>query len=572
MDDEKPKEPFEVPAKWIRNAADEWAVNKGAMWMPSRGEHFIRFAESNCCLYEGSRWAGKPIKLLDWQIDFSMRLYSWVVWSEFLGRWVRRFKRARLWVPKKNGKSPFLAVNGMYLTVADGELGGKTYSAAHDVKQARIVHDHAINMVKMSPALMSECLLNMTERRITHTLTKSWYGVISGEHEGQEGLNGNAIIDEGHVVDVRLANVLEYMGISREEPIELMASTTGDKVTGWGKQQWEYGDLVNNGEVEDIGLLHQVYATPQNATDEDLVNNKDLWYAANPSLGTIIDPEQFERELLAAISTPSKWANFKKYRFNIWQSSSSPWLPSKAWEGCAEGQLQPERLHGCRGYLGLDMSLARDMTAINLIIPQQRDDYTGNPSDPEAKIYYQLPMMWITRSAVERWKHLVPYEDWIARGFLNVHEEGQLDFAQIRSDIIKFCDPFTVVTLGYDAKYAIDTAPMLAEELGCEQIEFKQTLMEYAEPTQMYERLVKLHLMRHFNHPVLNWMAGHVEVTNADRSGNYRPVKPAVSDKKESRESHKAIDGIIAGVMACREASHFQEQKSIYDTPGSLAL
>ncbi len=568
MDDKKP---IDVPAEWIRNAADEWAVAKGAMWKPANGDDFINFAENYCCLYEGSRWAGKPIKLLDWQIDFSMRLYSWVVWSDFLGRWVRRFKRARLWVPKKNGKSPFLAVNGMYLTVADGELGGKTYSAAHDKPQARIVHDHAINMVKMSPELMGECEINMTERRITHTRTTSWYGVISGEHEGQEGLNGNAIIDEGHVVDIRLANVLEYMGISREEPLELMASTTGDKVTGWGKQQWDYGAMVNNGEVEDIGFLHQCYAAPQDASDEDLVSNKDLWYSANPSLGFIIDPDQFERELNAAKNTPAKWANFKKYRFNIWQSSSSPWLPADAWAGCGEGQLQVAQLHGGIGYLGLDMSLARDMTAINLIIPQQRHDYTGDASDPEAKTYYQLPLMWITRSAVDRWKHLVPYEDWIGRSFLKIHEDRQLDFARIRSDIVEFCAPYKIVTLSFDKMYAADTAPMLAEELGCELIEFRQTLMEFAEPTQMYERLVKLHLMRHFDHPVLNWMAGHVEVTNPDRSGNYRPVKPAVSDKKESRESHKAIDGIIAGVMATREASHFQGG-SIYDTPGALAL
>lgn len=570
--DDKNDPIIDVPAEFIRNAADEWAVNIGAKWAPNRSQIFIDFAETNCCLYEGSRWAGKPIQLLEWQKDFSRRLYSWVVWSDFLKRYVRRFKRARLWVPKKNGKSPFLAVNGMYLTVADGEVGGKTYSAARDKPQARIVHDHALNMVLMSPALSKRCTINMTERRITDSLTMSWYGVISGESEGQEGLNGNAIIDEGHVVDVRLANVLEYMGISREEPLEIMASTTGDKVTGWGKQQWDYGAQVNNGEVEDVGFLHVCYSAPADATDEQLTTDKELWYAANPSLGHIIDPEQFERELVAAKNTPGKWANFKKYRFNIWQSSSSPWLPAEDWAACAVSEEIKEQLIGCRGYLGLDMSLSRDMTAVNLIIPQQRHDFSGEPDEPEAKTYYQLPMMWITRYAVDRWKHLVPYEDWIKRGFLKVHESRQIEFADVRGDIVEFCKPYKIVTLGFDAKYAMETSAMLAEALECEAVEFRQTLMEYAEPTQMYERLVKLRLMKHFNHPVLNWMAGHVEVTNIDRSGNYRPVKPQASEKAESRESHKAIDGIIAGVMAIREASHFKSEVSIYAEPGNLAL
>jgi phage terminase large subunit-like protein len=362
------------------------------------------------------------------------------------------------------------------------------------------------------------------------------------------------------------------MGISREEPLEIMASTAGDRVTGWGKQQWDYGELVNNGDVEDMGFLHACYAAPQDATDEQLTTDKSIWYAANPSLGKIIDPEQFEKELKAAKSTPSKWANFKKYRFNIWQSTSSPWLPAEDWAACAETQLRKETLTGSNGYLGMDMSLARDMTAINLIIPVGRDDYSGEPTDPEAKTYYQLPLMWITEFAVDKWKHLVPYEDWIKRGMLNVHEGRQLDFAKIRRDIVEFCAEFHVMTLSFDAKYAIETAPMLADELNCELIEFRQSILEYAEPTQMYERLVKLHLMRHFNHPVLNWMAGHVEVTNPDRSGNYRPVKPAVADKQESREAHKSIDGIIAGVMAIREASHADAQRSMYDTPGALSL
>lgn len=550
-----------APPEFVRNHADELAVSRGARWLPANGHHFISFAEKNCRLYEGARWAGRPIVLMDWQKDFAMRLYSWVMWSEFLGRWIRRFKRARLWVPKKNGKSPFLAVNGIYLTLADGELGGKTYSAAHDIRQARIVHDHALNMVRMSPDLATECTVNMSERRITHTRTTSWYGVISSDHDGQEGLNGNAIIDEGHVVDSRLASVLEYMGASREEPLEIMASTAGDKLTGWGKQQWDYGEMVNCGDVDDIGYLHVKYAAPADATDDDLATNRELWQAANPSLGTIIDPEQFERELIAAKNTPARWASFKKYRFNIWQSSSSPWLPADAWRACAEHEITVGSLAGSQGYLGLDMSLARDMTAMNLVIPRQRTDYQGECEAPEAKRYYQLPKMWITRTAVDRWSHLVPYEDWIASGALQVHESRQLDFSRIREDILEACAPYRVLTLSYDAMYAVDTAPMLADELGCELIEFKQRLLEFAEPTQMYERLVKLGLMRHFNHPVLNWMAGHVEVTNPDRSGNYRPVKPASSDRQGSRESHCAIDAIVAGVMALREACHYREHR-----------
>lgn len=561
---------IDVPSAWIRNAADERAITRGAKWCQDNGDHFIRVTTTNFRLYEGAQWAGKLIVWQDWQEDFWRRLFSWVVYSDFYGRWVRRFTRARLWVAKKNGKSPMGAAAGLYLTTADGEMGGKTYSAAHDSKQASIIHDHAINMVRMSPELTEECVINMTNKRITHTRSNSWYGVISSEHEGQEGLNGNAIIDEGHVVDARLAKVLEYMGASREEPLELMVSTAGDKLDGWGKQQWDYGDQVNKGDVDDISFLHVAYSAPQDATDEELAKNRAYWKAANPSMGTILDPERFEAELNAARKVPTKWTTFKKYRFNIWQSTSTPWLSGDDWKANATDDAELTALVGKDAYLGLDMALARDMAAINLIVPLAREEYDGESADPEAKCYYQIPKMWITRAAVDRWSHLVPYyEDWAARGYLTIHEDRQLYFSDIVEDAAEFCKPYNVVHLTFDQTYATMVSEQLAEKLGCGRIEFRQTIHEYGEPTQMYERLLKMRLMRHFNHPVLNWMAGHVNVTRPDRSGNYRPTKPRVAGIEEA---HKAIDGIVAGVMATREASHADSGRSIYETPGALML
>jgi phage terminase large subunit-like protein len=558
---------IDVPECWIRNAADRRAVERGARWCEDNGNHFLRTTTSNFRLYEGAQWAGKLIVWQDWQEDFWRRLFSWVVWSEFYGRWVRRFKRARLWVAKKNGKSPMGAACGLYLTIADGEMGGKTFSAAHDSKQASIIHDHAINMVRMSPELSGECVINLTNKRITHTRTNTWYGVISSDHEGQEGLNGNAIIDEGHVVDARLAKVLEYMGASREEPLELMVSTAGDKLDGWGKQQWDYGEQVNKGDIDDVSLLHVAYCAPQNATDEELITNREYWKAANPSLGSILDPERFEQEMLSARKVPTKWTTFKKYRFNIWQSSSTPWLDGDDWNANITSKDEVERLAGMDGYLGLDMSLARDMTAINLIIPVPRDDYEGDSRDPEAKVYYQLPKMWITSAAVDRWSHLVPhYGEWAEAGHLEIQEGRQLYFTQIVEDIIEYCKPYKVQSVTFDPAYAQMVSEQLAERLSCDRIEFRQTIMEYLRPTQMYERLLKLRLLRHFNHPVLNWMAGHVNVTRPDRAGNYRPTKPRVAGIEEA---HKAIDGIVAGVMAIREASN----EVVYEyKPGVMTL
>lgn len=552
--------PKRVPKKWVRNKADELAVRAGCRFDPARGEHFIDVVSKNFRLYEGTRYAGKLFEFMPYQIDFSMRLYSWVIWSPFLKQWVRRFRRASLWVPKKNGKSPFAAANGLYLTTADGEQGGKTYSTAKDGKQARIVHDHAIKMVEQSPLLLEACSVNYTEKRILHLETNSFYGVIAGDNiEGQEGLNGNSIVDEGHVVDSKLAAVLEYMGASRDEPLELMVSTAGNNMMGWGRKRWDYGERVNSGEVDDLEFLHVAYAADQHATDAELDNPK-VWKAANPALGEIINPEVFARELRAAKAKgPADWARFKMYRFNIWQASSCPWIEPDWWEAC-RGDYSIEDFEGSPVYFALDGSLSGDMTCLHVIIPVAREDWDGDPESEEGKIYHLCPILYITRAAVKKYGDKAHFANWAAAGHLKIVESNQIDYQAVEDDAVDLAGEheLSVQSITYDAIYAASCAQKIADRIGCPHVVFKQSLMEYAEPTDMFERLLKLGLIRHPNNFVLNWQAGHVETTLPNRQGWRQPVKPQSSDKLESRQAHKSIDGITSAIMGLRDARKFK--------------
>lgn len=557
-------DPVDVPVEWIRNTADEMAVAEGAKWDQSRGEHFCNFVENNCRLYEGRKWAGKLVVLADWQRDFFIRLFSWVLWSEHEQTWFRRFRRARLWMPKKNGKSPTGAFVGAYLTYADGERGAKTYSIAKILKQAKIIHNHAIKVVEQSPILLGESEINRTTGELRHPSSGNLYTVVSGENPASlEGANGNFLIDEGHVVDTRTYKAIEYAGASRDEPLEMMVSTAGVNMHGWGKQQWDYGEDVNAGKVEDIQFLHHAYAAPQDATDEELLD-PETWKQANPSLGTIINPEVFERELKASRRSPASWASFKMYRFNIWGQTSNRWLNKRSWNA-AKTDRSLSLFAGEPSYLGLDMSLTRDMTGAALILPVMREGCESEAENEESKVYFIYPILWITQAAVERWQDKVPFSEWARCGDLRIISGPKIEFARVRADIINEFSHTEVQSITYDATYAVETAERLAESLNCEQIEFRQTLMEYAEPTQAFERLLDMGLLHHPGNKVFDWQAENVEITIPDRSGNYRPVKPQSSDKSNSREAHKTIDGIQASIMALREARKFESYVSYYE-------
>lgn len=525
-------EPHEVPDEWVRNKSDELAIAQGCKWDGSRGEHYIHTVENNFRLYEGTNFAGKMMKLMPDQRDFAMRAYSWVRWSDFSGRWVRRFRRTSHWKPKKNGKSPEAAANGNYLTVADGEIGGKTYAVAKDGQQARIVFDHAMKMVEQSPDLFAACKITQNpERRITHLESLSWFGVLSGDNiEGQEGRNGNAIVDEAHVVNERLARVLKYMGASREEPLEMAFSTAGDNIDGWGKKRWDYGERVNAGEIQDTEFLHVCYAAPQDASDEEL-RDRDLWRRVNPAMGFILDEERFAQELEAAASgSLLEWSDFKKYRFNIWQHSSSPWLSLSGWaKGAKSAELDPD----ADTWIGIDLSAVSDFTAIAVL---QRD---GDGFRVQVRSFVSQ-----TR-ANQHANNGLPVFDWARDGHLTICEGSRIDYELVYAALEHIHRNYRVVGAGYDKAMA-EALRQHFEPLGLPLVEIPQNFTGLNAASKTLEALVSDGLILHGGDPLLGWMAKNVTVKRDD-SDRIRPVKP---DRKEL----KAIDGIVALIMAIGEA------------------
>jgi phage terminase large subunit-like protein len=89
--------------------------------------------------------AGEPLVLTDWQ----RWLMDALLERNEAGR--RRYRRALIGLPRKNGKSLLgsaLALYGLFV----GERGAEVYSAAGDRQQARIVFGEAKQQVLDSPA------------------------------------------------------------------------------------------------------------------------------------------------------------------------------------------------------------------------------------------------------------------------------------------------------------------------------------------------------------------------------------------------------------------------------------
>lgn len=547
-----------ITRRWIRNVADERAAGRGYRFDPTRGTNdegtgIIDFIQSNLRLYEGEG-AGKLVVLMPWQIDVLMRIFGWVKFDSEWGRDVRRFRKASLWLPKKNGKSPLAAMVGLYLLVGDGEQGQKVFSAAKDGGQAAIMHTHARMMVDRSPALKDECKINQSTGRIIHLPTSSFYDVLSGDNiAGQEGINGSIIIDEVHVVDDRLARVIEYAGASRSEALQLEVSTAGDNPQGYGKRQYDYGKQVESGEADDDRFFFACYEAPQDATDEQC-GDIEIWKAANPSWGYIIRESEYRDAYSRARKSLNDFVTFKKYRLNIWQQSENPWLSKGDWEGCRQQYAEADLL-GRECYAGLDLSKTRDTSALVLVFPED---------DGEFK---QLAYFWLPEETARAKNHIAPFMQWSHDGYLTLTSGKVIDYAFIRARLNDIRSKFDLRKIVFDATYAAPLMQRLTEEDGwpeeiCEQ--FPQTTMAFAAPTSNYERLIIDAKLHHNGNPLFSWQAGNVCV-KADANGNIRPVK-------QRKGTFQTIDGAVAAIMGLAAATvGVESEKSIYNEYGEMS-
>lgn len=600
-----------ITKQWMRNASDDKAVANGCWFDELRAAYAVWWIERYCRLYEGSD--GDPLILrgcgdckcevlihdswflddgetpnpavvahyraraerhckcvaaghfIDWQFETFMRLFGWVKHSEKLGREVRRFREASIWIAKKNKKSPSLAALGLYLLAGDGEHGQKVFLAAKDGTQAReIAGKHAIEMLQQSEELTEACTVNKNLSQITHEESRSLLKPLSSSNsrtkESKEGLNGSVLIDETHVVDRDFVSRISRAGISRNEPLMCEFSTAGNNPDGYGKERFDYSCKVISGDVVDQELLAVVHAAPQDLSDEDLEADP-LKYGrmANPAMGHTVDPQEFLSDYNKSKVSAEKLAEFKMYRLNIWQHSACPWLNQDDWRrGAMPDEVNEAELAGRDCFGALDIARVYDTSAFVLVFPPVDDD------EP----WKMLAYFWLPEETAKERASLVPYATWAAADAITLTPGNWGEDEPIRERMNEANRQFKLHKVAYDKRFADSLIQRLNVEDGwpIEQFhEYPQYPAAYTAATEELERLLLSGKFAHADNPVLNWQAEHV-VLLKDNKKNKKPMKPKKSD-------YRSVDGIQAGVMALDEAMHNPiEEPSIYSTPGNLAL
>lgn len=499
------------------------------------GEHFpyyfdehaarkvCRFAEMFA--HVKGRWALRTpdndprFRAQPWQAFFLCVLFGWKRKSDG----TRRFRKASLYVPRKNGKSFLAAVIALFLAFVDGEPGAEVYSGATTEKQALEVFTPARRMALDRPEFLEAFNVEVYAKSLVRMADGSKLEPVIGKPGDGSSPHG-AIVDEFHEHDTSelYDTMLTGMG-ARRQPLLLVITTAGTNLASPCYDDYKTCCSILDGVLHDeehFALVYEVDAGVDWTTDAALA-------MANPNLGVSVDADFLRSRRADALVNARKQSTFKIKHLNVWVHARDAFVNMERWHACAEPfDIEPGR----DMVLALDLASKTDLAAlVALALPTDADPVH------RALARFYLPSATVRDPSNEH------YFKWREEQWLEETDGEIIDYEFIYRDVLELCERFRVTAIAYDPYQATMFVNRLQAD-GLPALEFRQTVLNMSEPMKQAEAMIRAGTIRHDGNPVLTWCVANVEA-RVDAKDNVYP-------RKSGERQENKIDGFVALVMA----------------------
>lgn len=526
-----------VACKWVKLACKrhlddlETAKNKDSKYFfdAEAAEKVCNFVE--LLPHTKGKWGQKRelIKLQPWQSFLFYALFGWK--NRRTGR--RKYRKAYIAVPRKNGKSIIAAGIGLYMFAADGEYGAEVYSGATTEKQAWEIFRPAKQMLERRSELRDAVGAEVWAKLLVCPGDGSRLEPIIGK-PGDGSSPSCALIDEYHEHENSdQVDTMETGMGAREQPLLLMITTAGFNIAGPCYDQELEAKKLLEGALDDEELFALIYSID----DDDDWSDPTVLRKANPNFDVSVDAEFLLSQQKQAAQNAAKQTRFKTKHLNVWCSAKTAWLNILDWNRCADFTLRREQFKGCLNWKAVDLASRSDICAD---VDVFRKDINGKAH------YYMFGKYRLPEAAIENnMKHRNLYMKWVIEGFLEQHEGAEIDFDIVRDDLLADIGEYGPEEVVFDPHRASLLMQQLTKENVENVVEFRQIVLTMSPAMKEFESAVKGGRLHHDGNPVLTWMISNV-VAKLDAKDNIYPRK----EKPENK-----IDGVVAGIMAIARAS-----------------
>lgn len=516
-----------IPAcKWVKLAADRHFRDKSRKdWAykfdPEKAEKVSQFCE--LFPHTKGKWAAskEPFMLQPFQCFITLSVFGWVH-KEGPKKGKRRFTRALVLLPRKNGKSDLFARFGLHMLSNDGEFGAEVYSGATSESQAWEVFRPARLMAERTVEFQEFYGVEVMKSNLHILKNGSRFEPIIGK-PGDGASPSCAIIDEYHEhLDDTLFDTMETGMVAREQPLSLVITTAGDNLGGPCYSLTKDLEKILEGTVE-----NETFWGIQYTIDEgDSWDSEEALRKANPNYGVSVDADALKGKQLEAIRNSRKQGVFQTKHLNVWVGARQAFFNIHAWQACGKAGRRPEDYKGRRLIVGLDLASTKDIAAVMLMfeLPSGKSACFGR---------FYVPETAIENGTNEH------YAGWAKDGHLIVTDGSMIDYQRIEEDILALHGRYGIAEIAFDPAYAqMMVQRLMAKGICC--VEVRPTVLNFSAPMKHLDGLILDGKIEHDGDPCMTWQMSNV-VSKTDQKDNVYPNK----ERPEAK-----IDGPVALIMA----------------------
>lgn len=294
---------------------------------PSDAEFVIQIIEKTFVHDQGEKLDGSPLRgepflLEPWQKFIVYNLLSFYR----KGTRIRRYKEAFIYVPRKNGKTRFVAALSWALGLLERRSGSKVYIVGAALDQSLQSFNFILfNLGEMGERHNFRVLDNNQEHSIGGSLGDGsiYIKALAANPDRQDSLNCNlAIADEVHAYRTpKQYNIIKEAMKAYTNKLMIGITTAGDDMTSFCYQRLQYCKKILDGTVRDEAYFVFICKADEDEHGEVDYTNPIEHEKANPCYGVTIRPEDILNDAHQAQNDPQQRKDFLSKSLNIYTSA-----------------------------------------------------------------------------------------------------------------------------------------------------------------------------------------------------------------------------------------------------------
>ena len=379
-------------------------------------------------------------------------------------------KEAFIFIPRKNGKTLFVAALAWGLALLRKDSGAKVYVVGAALKQAIETFDswkYNINLLYPSDKKLAAAGWKVLDNSFEHSLTNDSLAggsvkmiALPSNPDAQDSFNANIVIaDEMHAYkSPKQYTILQEATAAYTNKLIVGITTAGDDAQGFCAQRLDYCRKVLRGTVRDDAYFIFICCADKDENGDVDFTNPEQWQKANPSFGVTIRPGDMENDAMKALNDPQVRKDFLSKKMNVFVASMKSYFNIDEFKrsnrrageklGIPEDTGMEEKLKilarlPVKWYGGADLSKLHDLTAASL-----HGQYKG--------IDIVIPHCWfpITAATEKADKDNIPLFGWKDDGWLEMCNAPTNDHDRVVAWFIAMKRRgFRIAQVGHDRKF-----------------------------------------------------------------------------------------------------------------------